>query len=83
MVPHFTSTEAVSYLETQKNHFCSLVEIPCVFQTQLNVTFQKQLNMQKVIHPFTNQMNLFLNKTHHKKISLSSNPPTILIPRTT
>ena len=53
-----------------KNIFCTLIFVmPCVFQTQFNMTYPNQLNVQIATHLHLIQMNPVLMNNHHKTIS--------------
>ena len=69
MALHYTFIKTTQSLITQNNHFCThICVISCASQTQPNLTFQNQLNMQTVTPPFLIPMNLYLTKIHHKNL---------------
>ena len=56
-------------LNIQKNHVCThICVVSCASQTQPNLTFQNQINMQTVIPALLIPMNLYLMKIHHKNL---------------
>ena len=66
---HFTFIETTYFPNIRKNLFCTLIHVTsCTSQTQPNMTFQNQLNMQTVTHLLLILMNPYLMKTHHKVI---------------